>query len=78
MKALRATSIVKHIFKISKRGLGCSSVVQSLPSMREALASIPAPKKKRQKKTSPQKRNTHIPPKAGQIVTNCKTGVKVA
>jgi hypothetical protein len=54
MKALRATSIVKHIFKISKRGLGCSSVVQSLPSMREALASIPAPKKKRQKKTSPK------------------------
>jgi hypothetical protein len=38
--------------------LGCNSVVQSLPSMREALGSIPALKKKRQKKrkTSPQKR----------------------
>jgi hypothetical protein len=31
-------------------GLGCSSVVQQLPSMHEALCSIPAPKKKRQKK----------------------------
>jgi hypothetical protein len=30
-------------------GLGCSSVVQRLPSMREALGSIQAPKKKRQK-----------------------------
>jgi hypothetical protein len=30
--------------------LGCSSVVQCLPSMLEALDSISAPKKKRQKK----------------------------
>jgi hypothetical protein len=30
--------------------LGCSLVVQRLPSMCEALGSIPAPKKKRQKK----------------------------
>jgi hypothetical protein len=29
-------------------GLGCSSVVQHLPSMYETLGSIPAPKKKRQ------------------------------
>jgi hypothetical protein len=28
--------------------LGCSSVVQRLPSIREALGSIPAPKKKKQ------------------------------
>jgi hypothetical protein len=31
-------------------GLGCSLVVQRLPSMREALGLIPAPKKKRQNK----------------------------
>jgi hypothetical protein len=31
-------------------GLGCSLVVQRLPSMCEALGLIPAPKKKRQKK----------------------------
>jgi hypothetical protein len=31
-------------------GLGCSSVVQHLPSMRKALGSIPAPKQKRQSK----------------------------
>jgi hypothetical protein len=31
-------------------GLGCSSLVQRLPSMCEALGSIPAPKNKRQKK----------------------------
>jgi hypothetical protein len=37
--------------KISQ-GLGGSSVVQTLPSMREALGSIPAPKKKRQKKAN--------------------------
>jgi hypothetical protein len=30
--------------------MGCSLVVQGLPSMREALGSILAPKKKRQKK----------------------------
>jgi hypothetical protein len=31
-------------------GMGCSSVVEQLPSMCEALGPIPAPKKKRQKK----------------------------
>jgi hypothetical protein len=36
--------------KITTMGLKCSSVVQHLPIMREALDSIPAPKKKRQKK----------------------------
>jgi hypothetical protein len=41
--------------KMKEYGLGCSSVVQRLPSMNEALVSIPAPKKKRQKKTSPLK-----------------------
>jgi hypothetical protein len=41
--------------KSENTGLGCSSMVQHLPSMREALGSIPAPKKKRQKKK--KKRN---------------------
>jgi hypothetical protein len=36
--------------KNKDRGLGCSSVVQNLPSMRKALGLIPAPKKKRLKK----------------------------
>jgi hypothetical protein len=37
-------------------GLGCSSVVPCLPSMREALDLIPAPKKEKtkKKKTSPK------------------------
>jgi hypothetical protein len=38
------------IIKKKFQGLGCNSVVQRLPSMREALGSIPEPKKKRQKK----------------------------
>jgi hypothetical protein len=43
-----------------KEGLGCSSVVQRLPSMHEALGSISAPKKKRQKKkTQKTKRSPH-------------------
>jgi hypothetical protein len=37
-------------YKLCIGGLGCSLVVQHLPSMREALGSIPAPKKKGQKK----------------------------
>jgi hypothetical protein len=43
-----------HLFAKTRNmavGLECSSVVQRLPSMREALGSISAPKKKRQKKT---------------------------
>jgi hypothetical protein len=39
------------ILPIHEHGLGCNLVVQHLPSMREALGSIPAPKNKRQKKT---------------------------
>jgi hypothetical protein len=34
--------------KQEKEGLGCSLVVQRLPSMLEALGSIPAPKKKKE------------------------------
>jgi hypothetical protein len=49
------TYVVSVALKLC-RGLGCSSVVQRLPSMQqlpsihEALGSIPAPKKKRQRK----------------------------
>jgi hypothetical protein len=37
-------------FKLKVSGLGCSLVVQHFPNMREALGSIPAPKKKKDKK----------------------------
>jgi hypothetical protein len=43
--------------KVSCLGLGCNSVVQCSPSMREALDLIPAPKKKRPKKTTTTKKN---------------------
>jgi hypothetical protein len=39
-----------QIIKQHMKGLGYTSVVQSLPSMLEALGLIPASKKKRQKK----------------------------
>jgi hypothetical protein len=41
---------IVFVFKLRILGLGCSSVVQLLPSMCEALGLIPAPKKKRPKK----------------------------
>jgi hypothetical protein len=50
--------IVRPCLKKTRAGgLGCSSVVQRLPSMPEALGLIPAPEKKKdkKKKTSPQK-----------------------
>jgi hypothetical protein len=37
------------ISKNNQSGLGCSSIVKHLPSIHEALGSIAAPKKKRQK-----------------------------
>jgi hypothetical protein len=42
--------------KEQRRGLGCSLVVQHLPSIHKALGSIPAPKKKRQKKKKEEER----------------------
>jgi hypothetical protein len=46
---------IKIIIKNQRPGLGYSSVVQPLPNMCEALGSIPAPKKKRQKEKKPKK-----------------------
>jgi hypothetical protein len=40
----------KFLLRIKGCGLGCSLVVQCLPSMCEALGSIPAPKKTKKKK----------------------------
>jgi hypothetical protein len=48
LKTTRLTSASAQLLQV---GLGCSLVVQRLPGMREALGSMPAPKKKRQKKT---------------------------
>jgi hypothetical protein len=42
-----------HSLKKGREGLGCSSVVEHLPSMRKALHSIPIPKTKGKKKKKP-------------------------
>jgi hypothetical protein len=54
--ALQLCCTLEEGISMAVCGLGCSSVVQRLPSMREALGSIPAPKKKEKtkKKKKPQ------------------------
>jgi hypothetical protein len=56
----KITKNLKSILRKANPGLGCSSVVQRLPSMSEALGSIPAPKNKTQKKKKKKRKSQKI------------------